>query len=154
MRSFYREIPTVKQVSRDIMKKNTFIVFAFAALLALCASCVQPQYLQSSPNASISNEKYARLSGTYSANLGCSLFEADKAVRAAAPTLNLHELSRENRISSIHGEYKDVYDTRVTVRLDADPNGQAVISIKFAKTGDKEFSQKFLAAIDEALLGK
>ncbi|GEM_PF-6121782 len=130
-------------------------VFAFVSLLAIVltmgVSCIQVQQVSEQPAGAVTNEQYGRLSGNYTANLGCSLFEADKAVRAAAKSLNLHELSRENNTSYIQYEFKDVYEARISVTLNMDANGQAKIAIKFAKIGDKDFSKKFINAIDEQL---
>lgn len=133
--------------------KNTFAIVALLSIvLSFGVSCVylQPQPVQQ-PTGSVTNEHYGRLSGNYTANLGCSLFEADKAVYAASKTLNLHLLSKTNNTTNVQYEFKDVYEERTSVALELDANGLAKITIKFAKIGDRDFSQKFINAIDEQL---
>lgn len=133
------------------MLKNRFTaLFALiAAIVTLGVSCIQVQ--PAPATGSISNERYGRISGNYTANLGCSLFEADSAVRNAAKSLKLYQLSRLNETSKIEYEYKDVYESRVSVTLSKDANGLAQIVIKFAKFGNKDFSKQFIDAIDEQL---
>lgn len=121
-----------------------------ATLLTFAVSCIQVQ-APAPVGGTVSNESYQKLTGVYSATLGCSLFEADKAVRAAAASMNLKELSRVNENSRLTYEYKDIYDLRVGVTLTLDKNGQAKIGIKFAKTGNQDFSQRFIARVDEQL---
>lgn len=135
------------------MKKNSLFLatFAIVATVMITISCVQVQPAPASGSGVVTNERYGRLSGVYSASLGCGLLEADKAVRAAAEVLMLHQLSRNNQTSSVVYEYKDVYETRISVKLTFDANGQAVIAVKFSKTGDREFSRKFVAAVEEQL---
>ena len=122
----------------------------FASLLSLASSCIQVQPAPPSGNL-VSNERYGRFSGVYSARLGCNLLEADKAVRAAAKSLILRQLSRDNQTSFISYEYKDVYEARISVVVKLDAQEQVTVEIKFAKTGDKNFSQRFLSAIEEQI---
>ena len=133
------------------MKTNRFVAFfaVLAAVIALGVSCVQVQ--APAATGSVSNERYGRISGNYTANLGCSLFEADQAVRNAAKSLKLYQLYRNNETSKIEYEYKDVYESRISVTLSQDANGLAKIAIKFAKLGNKDFSKQFIDAIDEQL---
>lgn len=133
------------------MKSNRFIAIlaVVAAVITLGVSCVQVQ--APAATGAVSNERYGRFSGNYTANLGCSLFEADQAVRNAAKSLKLYQLYRNNDLSKIEYEYKDVYESRVSVSLSNDANGLAKIAIKFSKLGDKDFSKQFIDAIDEQL---
>ena len=133
------------------MKKNLLSLAALLTFVVVMGvSCIQIQQAPVTAG-SISNERYSRFTGVYSASLGCGLFEADGAVRAAAKTMKLTQLSRENLTSLIQYEYKNVYEDRISARLSLDENGQTKITVKFSKIGDKDFSQKFIAAIDEQL---
>lgn len=133
------------------MKKNLLSLAALLTFVVVMGvSCIQVQQAPATAGG-VSNERYSRITGVYNANLGCSLFEADEAVRAAAKTMKLTQLSRDNLTSLIQYEYKDIYEARISVDLTLDVNGQAKIAIKFSKIGDKDFSQKFIAAIDEQL---
>ena len=132
------------------MKKIVALCAVLSTLLFVATGCVT-EVTSPAPTSSVSNEKYGFL-GTYTASLGCSMFEADKAIRnAAILPMHLTELSRINEQNVIAYEYKDLYENRVSVTLSLDNNNQAAIAIKMAKTGDKLFSQKFLNAIDEEL---
>ncbi|MGN0866538.1 MAG: DUF3568 family protein [Oligosphaeraceae bacterium] len=131
--------------------KNLLSLLALSVVATMVlASCIQVQPAPASGSL-VANERYGRISGVYSASLGCNILDADKAVRAAAKTLILRQLSRDNQTSFISYEYKDVYDARISVVLKLDAQEQVTVDIKFSKTGDREFSQKFLAAIEEQL---
>jgi hypothetical protein len=117
-----------------------------ATLLVTASSCITRVQPAPAPNSMVSNER-VKVIGNYTATLGCGLFEADKAVRAAAKGKNLVQLSRINEQDSVCYEYKDIYDNRISVDLKLDVNKQTGITIKFGKTGNKEFSKAFLDAI-------
>ena len=72
-------------------------------------------------------------------------------MRAGAKSLILRQLSRDNQTSFISYEYKDVYEARISVVVKLDAQEQVTVEIKFAKTGDKNFSQRFLSAIEEQI---
>ena len=117
-----------------------------AVLLVTASSCITQVQPAAAPNSMVSNER-VKVIGNYTATLGCGLFEADKAVRAAAKEKNLVQLSRINEQDCVVYEYKDIYDNRISVSLKLDVNKQTGIVIKFGKTGNKEFSKSFLEAV-------
>jgi len=113
------------------------------------ASCVV-QENNAGPQGAVVGQKYNRFSGNLSAKLGCSLFEADKAVRATAKKLQLRELSRRNEQTQVTYEFKDVYENRVDVDLEV-IKGVVNITIKMGKGGDRKFSNKMMKGIAERI---
>lgn len=130
------------------MERNGFLFMSAisAMLLFTATSCITQVQPAPAPGSMVSNERNHTM-GAYSATLGCGLIEADKAVRAAAAGRNLIQLSRVNEQERVVYDYKDIYDNRISVTLTLDVNSQTAISIKFGKTGSKDFSKSFLDAI-------
>lgn len=129
------------------MIRSLGVLSAFCgALLFTMSSCITQVQPAPAPGSMVSNER-TRAIGAYAATLGCGLLDADKAVRAAAAGKNLIELSRTNEQDRMVYEYKDIYDTRISVTLTLDVNNQTGIVIKCGKTGNKAFSKAFLDAV-------
>ncbi|MBQ4480161.1 MAG: DUF3568 family protein [Victivallales bacterium] len=129
-----------------------FAVLTLLASLLFTASCITQVVAPSSSPVAVTNQHYG-LMGTMTADLNCSAFEADKAVRAAAEAMKILELHRTNDQFGVVYEYKDLYENRVTIKLTSEPTGICKIAIKLGKTGDKKFSENFLAALEQALHG-
>lgn len=127
-----------------------FAVLTLLASLLFTASCITQVVAPSS--AAVTNQHYG-LMGTMTADINCSAFEADKAIRTAADAMKLLELHRTNDQYGVVYEYKDLYDNRVTINLNSDPAGFCKFAIKLGKTGDKKFSENFLVALEQALNG-
>ena len=129
-----------------------FALLSLLATLMFTASCITQIVAPQNSSIAVTNQHYG-IMGTMTADLNCSVFEADKAVRAAAETLKLLPLERYNVQSGVVYEYKDLYENRVTIKLSSDPVAGSKLSIKLGKTGDKKFSENFLTALDQALRG-
>ena len=129
-----------------------FSVLTLIASLIFTAGCITQVVAPASSAVGVTNQRYS-LMGTMTADINCSTFAADKAVRAAAKSMKLLELSRANDQFGVVYEYKDLYENRVTVKLASDPAAGSKIAIKLGKTGDKKFSENFLLAVEEALHG-
>ena len=132
------------------MTSVKFLGFALllSALLALCACTTQTPTPASQ---AISNEKAHFVSRTYSADLNCTLFAADKAVRQAADDMHLVMLSKKNRQVLITYEYKTPYEDRFDVELTQKQDGQIHIVAKLGKGGKRAYHKEFLDAVGAAL---
>ena len=126
--------------------------FALLATLLFSAGCITQVVAPANGPVAVTNQHYGMM-GTMTADLNCSTFEADKAIRAAAEVMKLLPLNRYNDQFGVVYEYKDLYENRVTIKLLSDPNVMSKIALKLGKTGDKKFSENFLAALDQALRG-
>lgn len=114
-------------------------------VLGACRS-VQPQ--EAPRHAAAANEKYSF--GAYNAEFNSTLFNVDKAVRAACRRAKLIELSRVNRSSTCTYEYKDVDGNSLNIFL-LEKAGLVRITLRVGRTGDKISSQTLLDAIAEEL---
>ena len=129
-----------------------FATFALLATLLFSAGCITQVVAPANSAVAVTNQHYGFM-GTMTADLNCSTFEADKAIRSAAEAMKLLPLNRYNDQLGVVYEYKDLYENRVTIKLMSDPTVMSKISIKLGKTGDKKFSEKFLGILDQALRG-
>jgi len=116
-----------------------------ALVLGACRS-VKPAPAPVAGN--VANESY-RL-GTYRAELNSTLFNVDKAVRAACRRAKLIELSRINRGNTSSYQYKDVDENTLQIVL-TEKDGVVKIALRVGRTGDRASSQTLLAAIAEEL---
>ena len=116
-----------------------------ALVLGACRS-VQPAPAPAAGN--VANESY-RL-GTYSAEFNSTLFNVDKAVRAACRRAKLIEKSRINRGNTCTYQFKDVDENTLQIVLN-EKDGVVKIALRIGRTGDRASSQTLLAAIAEEL---
>jgi len=116
-----------------------------ALVLGACRS-VQPAPVPVAGN--VANESY-RL-GTYSAEFNSTLFNVDKAVRAACRRAKLIEKSRINRGNTCTYQFKDVDENTLQIVLN-EKDGVVKIALRIGRTGDRASSQTLLAAIAEEL---
>ena len=125
-----------------------------AALVALLAfaltSCMVVQEQPVGPQGAVDGVKYNRFSGGMTAKLGCSMFEADRAVIAAAKKHQLLALTRRNQQRQIVYEYKNIYEDRVDFALKEREDG-VWLFIKMGKSGNRAFSRQLLTTIAELI---
>ncbi len=125
-----------------------------AGLLALFAlaltSCMMVQEQPVGPQGAVEDVKYNRFSGGLTAKLGCSMFEADRAIIAAAKKHQLLSLTRSNQQRQIVYEYKNIYEDRVNFALKEKQDG-VWLFIKMGKSGDRAFSKQLLTTIAELI---
>lgn len=131
--------------------KHIAALTLFASLL-FTVGCITQVVAPATSSVVVTNQHYGLL-GTMTADINCGAFEADIAVREAAQAMKLVELGRTNDQLGVVYEYKDLYENRVTVKLNSDPVAGCKIAIKLGKTGDKKFSENFLIALEQALHG-
>ena len=122
-----------------------FAVFAFAM-----TSCMVVQEQPVGPKGAVEGAKYNRFSGGMSAKLGCSMFEADKAVKETAKKHQLLVLTQRNQQSQIVYEYKNIYEDRVDFALKEKKDG-VWLFIKMGKSGNRAFSRQLLADIADRI---
>jgi len=130
------------------MKKIT-VFAALCCVLFVLSSVTSCVTRIESPSAlhSVTAEQYTFM-GELKAKLGCNLREADRAVRTAAQNNNLLELSRVNEQKRIRYEYKDVSENRIVIVITAANDNVCDFSLKFGKSGDRDFSRSFLSMVD------
>jgi len=125
------------------MKKLFFLLAV--AMLMTATSCSTTKSAAQSTTA----ENY-RL-GTYTAIIPCSLFDADKAVRAMSKRAKFLEMARHNKYNHIEYLYRDFYDNKLSITIWDTADGATKIQIRVGKLGDKKSSEEILVAIDEEL---
>lgn len=101
------------------------------------------------PASGASNERYWL--GTYSATFNTSLFQMDKAIRAACKRARLIEMQRVNKASSCLYLYKDIDTVKIRIEAVEKSGDNIKITIHVGQTGCKISSQQLLLAIDEEL---
>ena len=127
---------------------------AFAALLAVFAlvvtSCMVVQEQPVGPQGAVEGVRYNRFSGGLTAKLGCSMFEADKAVKETAKKHQLLPLTQRNQQRNVVYEYKNIYEDRVDFALKEKKDG-VWLFIKMGKSGDRAFSRQLLSDIADRI---
>lgn len=123
-------------------------VLGFAGLALALGACRTVKQAPAPVANNVANESY-RL-GTYSADFNSTLFNVDKAVRAACRRAKLIELSRINRGNTCTYQYKDVDENTLQIVLN-EKAGVVKIALRVGRTGDRASSQQLLAAIAEEL---
>lgn len=129
-----------------VFRRMCVMALAGGALVLGACRSVKPAPAPAAGN--VANESY-RL-GTYSAEFNSTLFNVDKAVRAACRRAKLIELSRINRGNACTYQYKDVDENTLQVVLN-EKGGVVKIALHIGRTGDRASSQTLLAAIAEEL---
>jgi hypothetical protein len=129
-----------------VVRKMCVLALASAGLLL--GSCRAPAPAPTPVASNVANERY-RL-GTYNAEFASSLFNVDKALRAACRRAKLIELSRVNRGNTCSYLYKDVDGNKLSMDL-SEKDGLVKIAMRVGRRGDKASSQTLLAAIAEEL---
>ena len=129
------------------MKKIALAVFVIASMVVI-SSCVTQSPAVSSQY--VGSERYA-VTGSYTALLNCTMFEADKAIRATAKRARFTENLRANRQNFMEYEYQDIYDGKVGMRLEETAEGPVKLVIRVGKLGDRNLSQQLLQGIDDEL---
>lgn len=128
--------------------RRRFWVFGFAGVALALGACRSVKPAPTPVAGNVANESY-RL-GTYSAEFNSSLFNVDKAVRAACRRAKLIELSRINHGNRCTYQYKDVDENTLQIVLN-EKAGVVKIAMRIGRTGDRASSQVLLAAIAEEL---
>ena len=124
------------------------VCFAGVALVLGACRSVQPAPAPVPVAGNVASESY-RL-GTYSAEFNSTLFNVDKAVRAACRRAKLIEKSRINRGNTCTYQFKDVDENTLQIVLN-EKDGVVKIALRIGRTGDRASSQTLLAAIAEEL---
>ena len=101
------------------------------------------------PASGASNERYWL--GTYSASFNTSLFQMDKAIRAACKRAKLIEMQRINKASRCLYLYKDIDGVKINIEAVEKSVDNIKLTIHVGQTGCKVSSQQLLLAIDEEL---
>lgn len=130
------------------MKLHTFIAVVSAALMLSLTSCMtRPQ----EPVAANSANPHYGVLGSYTATMNGNLFQCNRAVVRTAKEMRLIQLSRINESDAVIFAYKDVYETRISVRLEKVDEATTNIRVRVGKTGDRIFSRNFISAVGQSL---
>ncbi len=133
------------------MSKKILIIAIMATLMFCVSSCCTSNHGNAPAPAAGATATGSYKLGRYTNTVGATLFEANQAILSAARNGKLIQLSRVNRETSVAYEYKDIYDNRISVLLTGVNDTTSRISIKVGKTGNRTFSQNFMALIESEL---